>query len=464
MSTFFPDRRERIDSFLRRNGYQQYRILILLQCGAIQRVRDKSGVTLSKNDDRVEAGDVLTISDPLPKKCQRAFKKIPDTDFRDYAFVPGDTAFDKAMREVMPLRPQTTLLTSPGNLSDFINALSSSKEITHPIRHLLVASHANDEGHLFLALDFATAKDISYEDLEIARDRKSIRIDPELLNPRPDNGTPIPAAFHIKGCRIGHDGNKPFLEILKNALDGARLVTAPKHFHLVRIQETSPAGRGEWMAYSFSLDLPKKLKDRTEAIRKFDALGFPLADGKPATRKMWGRWIPKGNPNKTRKFGIRIINPTKKKKDKFPSEFRFARRSFISRTAGWALKKGVHKATGGIPMDKDPGTDKERKKLVRDALVKTDKTFRDTHPFPRYVRLGYKSMDEFMDGWTWTFTPKKAEKELWFQAVRYEYTVTPPIVNSKNEVFMNFYPSKSKDKAKLLVQLKEDDPRFFQTV
>ena len=114
-------------------------------------------------------------------------------------------------------------------------------------------------------------------------------------------------------------------------------------------------------------------------------------------------------------------------------------------------------------MDKAKTTDAQRLEVLKPLLATRD-NLKSTHPYPLYERLGYKSFDEFIKGWTWTFTPKnKAVDELKFNAVRHEYTVILPVTEIKSgDLILNFYPSSHKDKVIELLLL--DNAKLFETV
>jgi hypothetical protein len=89
---------------------------------------------------------------------------------------------------------------------------------------------------------------------------------------------------------------------------------------------------------------------------------------------------------------------------------------------------------------------------------------RSRTPRRHRVRLGYKSFDEFVKGWTWTFKPKnKAADEVKFNAVRHEYTVILPVTEIKSgDLILNFYPPSPRDK--VIELLLTDNTKLFETV
>ena len=127
-----------------------------------------------------------------------------------------------------------------------------------------------------------------------------------------------------------------------------------------------------------------------------------------------------------------------------------------------------------LPLAKNTGNPADWKAAVRKFLegsfkhprCRTDyKPFDPGHPFPFYVRRGYNTMDEFMDGWDWQFEYDKAKKILNSTPIRYEYRIWQPITTEPgNELIMNYYPSnipKRFSNLLPLVQLLVSDSYFF---
>ena len=317
-----------------------------------------------------------------------------------------------------------------------------------------MASHANPEGYLFIQLAMMTADVITYEDLEKAEKDKKLVVDMSLLEPRPKDGSgnPVAPAFLFRGCRIG--ATLPYLKKLKEALGGNLTVIAPKHFHIAAHYAKPPAFV-EYMRYNFPINRSKAFRNPGEAVKAFTAAGFTLIDGQPVPAKQWPQWIPKKDFGKTgdKNVPAKILSPITKAKDWIPGMFRHRFRRLLASDGSFALMK-------------DPGTEAGRKKAVRDELVKNLARYQDTHPFPEYVRYGYKNMDEFMDGWTWTFKYEASNHTLFYNATRHEYVVSPPIVEpANNTLILNYYPSgKAQKTTKPLELLDSGDTRFFASV
>jgi hypothetical protein len=438
---------------LREVKLQQWRIPYLIQCKGVRVYRDRAFIKINGPDTRLKDGDFVQVDDPLSEACTKALAAIPAADYRDYAFVPGKTAFDLQMAGVLDNRPRTIRINNASidSLAGFIRALGSETAITSPIRHLIVASHANPEGKLFIRLAILAAAEITFEDLEASVKDKSLLIDSRLLEPRPkdDGGNPVAATFLIRGCRIGTA--LPYLKKLKEALGNTITVIAPKHFHDAA-QQSKPAGFVEYMSYSFPIYRPKSFSNQGEAVKAFTGAGFTRIDGQPVSAKLWPGWIPTKELNKQGNNSVpaTIVSPITNARETIPGFWRYRPRTFLQQD-------------GSVNLPKDTGTDADRKKAVRDDLVKNLTRYQDTHPFPEYVRYGYKTMDEFMAGWTWKFSYDKSTKLLSYNATRHEYTVIRPIVEpAKNTLILNYYPSGKQ--GKVIEQLKPDDTRFFASV
>jgi hypothetical protein len=455
MANFTVTTASLLGSFLRQNGVQQWRIPVLTGCGGVRVIRDRAFIQLNGAETRLQQNDLVQIVDPLPDACAAALRRIPAADFRDYAFVPGTSPFDLKMAGVMDHRPQTIRINDPliDSLAGFIRAFSSSALITNPIRSLVIASHANPEGLLFLALTIASPNRISFEDLEAAVNSKLLVVAPNLLEPRPNDstGSPIAAAFLIRGCRIG--STLPYLRKLKEALGNNITVIAPKHFHIAA-QNTRPAGFVEYMGYNFAINRPRPFANRAATITDFSTAGFTRIDGQPVPARLWSTWLPARdreiNQVGEQQIPTTIISPITNAQEAVPARYRYRQRQWLEQE-------------GSFGLDPDPGTEAGRKQAVRDEFVRQLARYRPDHPFPEYVRYGYNSMDEFIAGWTWTFRYQASNHTLFFNATRHEYTLIQPIVDpTTNRLLMNFYPSGPQ--GSVIELMLTSDTRFFASV
>jgi hypothetical protein len=450
-----------LDSRLARAGIPAWRVPVLLAGHAVKVYRDGTEIPITKPDMRVRSGDILRIADPLPQDVQTALQAATDSSASDYAFVPGQTKFDLRMADLVDHRPRTIPLKSPTSLREFIASLGKAPVLTAPVRHIMIASHATAEGFLFMKLDLLDANEISYEDLEDAVKHKLLLIDGAWLEPRARDadGAPIPAIFLVRGCRIGMPFKilkdpHPFLTKLKEALGNKIHVVAPRHFHVAG-RHSAPDGFTEFMEYGFRISRPKpfgnKPADRDALVKAFQTAGFTRIDDQPVPADLWDGWIPK-NPHAPAEQDVKtkVVDPVINKTVPVTFKFRFKDRLLFE-------------AEKSIPLDTDPGDEAGRRAALKADLASNDPRFKPTHPFPLYVRLGYDSIDEFMDGFTWHF--RYGSKTLFFHPSRAEYTTRPPITEiGTDRLILNFYPARTKGRAKPVELLDITNQAFFTTV
>ncbi len=451
MADFLVDRPGALGPFLRRQGVQRWRISILIAHSGVLVMRQGTRVTPLAEDTRLAENDLVRMIEPPPAAVTAALAREATQHARDLAFVPGTSGFDEQMKNVMRHRPQTnlfadTLITS---LRGFISALGRSDQVTHPIRHLLIGSHANPEGLLFMQLDTLGAGHITYEQLEEAARTRRIEIAAEHLEPRPEDasGQSVPAQVHIHGCRIGMA--PPYLRKLKEALGNRYPVSAPKYFQ-VAAEHVRPAGYVEYLAYSFTIARPTAFRNRAAAVTAFSTAGFTRYDGTPVPPQAWARWVP-DRIARTSRLRVSAISPIGNTPFAPVAEFRVRQRRFLEQD-------------GSIDLESDPRTEAARKRAIAEALAREEHgRYRSTHPFPEYVRYGHATLNEFMDSWSWTFRYEVRAQLLHFNARRVEYTVVQPIVDpANNRLFLNFYPSGPQ--GSVLEMLLVTDTRFFETV
>lgn len=476
MPDFVVEHRTRLDDFLRKNGTQQWRVPILAGNGGIEVFRGQGGprVKLAGAATPLKGDDIVRLVTPLPKPCVTALQHEADTNWRDYAIAPGTTAFDKRIRKFVQLRTNTILIDtdadpSMANLQGFLKGIATSDKITHPIRDLIVVGHASGiSGAFRIPLTPGAADHVYYEDLVDAVKAKTLNVDMSLFEPRPKGETRVPF-MRLFGCTVGRAA--PYMKKFKEALGNRMIVVAPNH--LLRVASLGPAELA-YMAYGFRVFLGppttpkgKKRSTRTkkdlvdayvaatdaETASATAAKGKPpsgvpgnyvLQDWTPVTKAQWEAWVPK-NPEDPKWFPL---NPFKPVPVPDPHEIknevllpvlkikRNAPRVFECRLAHPFFRDPLV-----LPLTKDPGTDAARKHAVKAHLQK-DAIYTDKHPFPEYVRFGYKTIDEFMDGWDWQFAYDSKTHQLSCNPVRDEYGIVQPITRD-GFLMMNLYQKKS---------------------
>ncbi len=454
---------------LRGQGVAQWKIPVLIDSGAIQVFRGNTQLTLRGEATHVRMYDLVRLLDPLPAAATAALQKAADSSCRDYALVTGTSPYDKEMARLLDARPETIRVKNPLllDLARFVTALGTSREATHPIRHLLPASHGNEEGHFWLRVG-SMNRGIDYGDLVALVASKAIVIDDKMLEPRPTDPktkAPIPARFIMRGCRIGH--KEKFVRKLKEALGNKTPVAAPLHFHLATPIRKPHPGHIEYLAYSFEYFSPTRVKDRRALITAMAGKAFPRIDKKPVPSKFWDdrKVIPDKlhlitDPRKQQgeqTFHSEAKSPLDGRKRKLVRTYRYKYRTLLD-------------SDNRVEVPGQSTKEADRLKAARAQLEKID-FFEEKTGFPVYERYGYTSIDEFMKGWTWVFKPETKSQFVTYNAHRHEYRVIEPIAELQKgkrvkpgEFILNFYPTRPSKRAKPFEALVPDDDRLYRVV
>lgn len=439
----------RLDRFLRRNRIQQWRVPILVANGGVKVFRGKgSTVTLKDEKTPVQAGDKVRLVDPMPKACAQALQKEANTNWHDYAIVPGTTSFDLRLAKFIKARTNTTLIQNPSmfNLRGFFDGIATSDEIVNPVRHLVVVGHGSMSGSFKISLFAGVAADhVTYENLEDAVKKKSLIMDVSLMMPRPVEKTGVSQPnLRLFGCDIG--GQVPFMKKFKEAIGGQIVLVAPKHL-LVGATFGTPPGEAAYMNYDFTVHVPSpdtkkpvtmsKAEVVAEFMKKSASGDFIRQDKKAVPKKSWDEWVPRrpnDNPNPVDldhvpKIKNIVKNPV------------FGGTSDAPRRFVYGKQKPFFSGPSQLRLDKDTGKEDDRKKAVKAQLQSLDR-WKDKHPFPEFIRAGYKTMDEFMEGWNWQFSYDAKTKILTFNPIRDVYRVLQPVAQvATNTLVMNYYPT-----------------------
>jgi hypothetical protein len=99
------------------------------------------------------------------------------------------------------------------------------------------------------------------------------------------------------------------------------------------------------------------------------------------------------------------------------------------------------------------------------TAIARDPRFASTHVWPAYVRAGFATLDDYMDGHLWNFGVKNAGPLS--IGYRYEYTVVLPIMDTsgpKPKLFYNFYPAAGAAGTTISTGIPQSDPRFYLKV
>jgi hypothetical protein len=465
MATFKVDKPAALADFLTEQvAIQAWRVPLLVQHGAVTVTRGGKPVTPLASSTKLVLRDVVAVANPLPASYLAALGKLPASAFWDFAFVPGTDTHSGYARQFHANRPRSKVITGFGpidnTLESFIDALGRSTDVDHPVAYPIVVSHANEEGQLLMAMNLLAAKVIEYEELEAAVGSGRLRLDPALLQPRPQSGgQPAPAQLRVRGCRIGNA--PPFLRKLKDALGGAIQVNAPKHFQYYG-DITSTGGGGlngvyEQMSYDFTVSRPDPVASRAALVKAFKKAGFKWIDKKPVPAGTWSALMslpgmPKSihDSSHPHTLGYRVVVRAAGKKVVLSdmAEYRYAREPLFT---GW----------GAFPLATDPVTDRRKLAAVQKELSKQP-LYQNSHPYPKWARTGFSSLDAFMAGWHWTMQYDKSAGQLRYKAERSKYTFVVPITRpGSKELIMNFYGTAG---SPAVEDLHAEDPDYYATV
>lgn len=378
---------------------------------------------------------------------------------RDYIYQANFTDYENTMTDVLKRAHPNHKVVPAGDLAEFLGKLKTFDPA--PIGTLHVVAHGSTRGHVHAMLRAQrqqTDETITYEGLEEAvSEIHTIKAYPPLfLPPRPldpQTNEPMPSALRIHACRIGV--HEVFLRKLKEALGpGITEVSAPRYFQ--GAATIGKRGVASYLRHEFTL-LSKSKLSRAALLKAFQGGNLAFApgpvtfhDGTPVPAAAWAKWIPFNPKLAGGKWvdteDMKLIVPGNPKPSSFKVLFQWDKMEFnhyhtIDGATGPAdaLAKFAESINGMGPSE----------------------LWSDQHPFPMSARLGYRSLQELMDGFDWKVEPESAPGRFHFQGVRQEYTVSVPVVRGK-ELLCNFYPNDPAEQP--VVMFREDDPAFFTKV
>jgi hypothetical protein len=456
-----------ISSFLLR-FYPQFKADIFIECGAVGLIRNKVRYRVYKSSTVVKHGDNVTVADDPPSDpCKHKLDTIPTTEFLDYAMPNAGEEFVNNMMELLALKKdgngengiRTFVLRGIRTLAEFIDAINNGRGISKPIRDMIIVSHASPKVILLFLREGKRGEEdeqenIDYEDLQFALQLGILKLDPRSLEPRPiAEGQRIPPYFIINGCTIGQEKAKPFLLLLKEALGGKVKVVGFKYSE--RVSRTEPPLHGMLgsLEYRFSIFEPTEINDknRNKLIQDFSDRDLRLFDNNRVPHYLWQKWIPDKALNRTggHRFDVDVRLPVNNQTIHLPREVRFEH-----------FQTNLFKKDGTIGNVKD-GSEGEMKEAVKFFLSDTSAGFQLKHPYPKWVRDGLDSFDEWIDSWSFgDFKYDSRSKTITGNMSRHQYIVRRPVVDTDNSLFCNFYPLKGEP----FIQLRVGDKRFFTVV
>ena len=230
----------------------------------------------------------------------------------DFAFAPGVSAYDRALKRLYTNRAGTTVVDQAGidTFRGFISFLNRTAA-AHPTQFMMIGSHGDDNAYMKLQFDGAGGANTRFEDLEAADTSHSCEPTNVVTSPRPLDGAgnPIPAFLLIKGCRIGQ--SQPFMTKMKEALNGASTasigVAAPKFFHGMT---PHASGVFEYFCYDFSVFSKTKITNKAALVTAAVAKNYRDIHGTAITSTQYENWIPRNIESTTNTIQRVSINPT----------------------------------------------------------------------------------------------------------------------------------------------------------
>ena len=353
----------------------------------------------------------------------------------DYCFVHPNPKFKENLNG---FRWKTYFIKkkSISSVQGFINHLKN-KNIT--AETLLISAHGDTDIRkgIFIELAMKNGQNgMTYYETISQLHSDDIKI-PDKLREKDKNNTPKKVNVIFRSCIIGEvpPGKKtsPFLKKLKPAFGkNAGKVSAPKFTLIVTNSKLSRVCRFEYMEYEFSIFSKVKLT-RTALLNQFLAQHNDI-NGQPFKRKFFESIIPTNNihgNHKRKSFSLKLGK-------------RIEGIEAIPSYKEYAYWHEGRQMIISVPPKFQPHIKNEKQRLDRYAKKK----FILPKEYPKYVRAGYKSVNDFLKGYNWEYNRDKHNKVLKCIGHRHVYKVTVPILkpdtNKSNPddwiLIFNYYP------------------------
>lgn len=347
----------------------------------------------------------------------------------DYAFVPGigDTQLE-GLNSALEFRPNTfsVLVSQTYTLQNFLQALKNGVEILgwDPASDLLLGAHGSSSGDLKLALDDSTAVPANYDSLEKVAVSKTVNIPNEVRSAN--------TSVRLLSCSIGADECKPFLQLLKSVMGNPSSLTAPRFVHSYGVSVDSIY---EWMNYQFLVPGAeqgrKPLPTRDAVVGKFGDANFKYFDGTDIPNEMWEQWVPPAAKLALKPAVPKVVSTDYPVRIQVDNNFS----AVLNANATW--KSGVQ------PFDTEPLDYNDVSDIVIPTMLDTElpkiRKYHDPHPYQVYKRYGFKSLNDFIRGWSWTINLVSSNK-VKFIGSRYVYILEIPITKPGTDDWIyNYY-------------------------
>lgn len=414
----------------------------LLDCqGVVHYTRSGSRTVVSDESMNIQRGDFLSVAEVCGTGDSQTF--VAAIQSSDYAFVMPRDSFGTNAENYMNRRPDTRTVvssTAMNSLDAILSTLVSGTSISTPINDILIVSHANAGGFLFIKLrNNSPSNQISYYELEeYLNDQTRPQMNSRLIR---NNGT-----VHIRGCNIG---KKPsYLNLIKQLFGNSAAVTAPKHLdNFSFFSSGSTIHRYEHLSYHFIVYNKTAYSNKQQVIDAFVNHSPSFADifGNSITQTQYTGWIPQNiNSNST------ATHPCSNPID-----------SSLTVSREFRHRQDNPLYTFDIVLDSEP-PDNQRINILKNSLRQVD-TMKSSHTFPEYEQFGYSSLDEFVDNLNWNFNWNNSTTTLHCRGSRHSYELRIPITDENNNLFINALLNNG-TKQYVHQQIIETDSRFFATV
>jgi hypothetical protein len=428
------------------------KISALLKCGGIIHYTRSGRSTVVKDEKfKLEEGDFLLVAEA----CSSGRVQVIPTTFvpTDYAFIMGQGAFYDVANEYMNRRPSTKVINPCASFESQLHTLKSGKEITTPIRNVLMVSHARGEGMLQFPLENGGTPPRTY------LDQMSLFVDSTTrttITDRVINNVADTNIF-IRGCNIGKEPR--YLRLIKTIFGGNVTVTAPKHYNTIGYFYHTGDGidiKYEYMEYEFSIRTKQRITTKAALVKLFIDAHPTDIHGNPIQDARWNVWIPDNIRSPSVTVEYECTNPIHVgMASKITREYRYRHPQIYSFTIPY--RKGA----------KVPKTETDRLADLRSQMILLPE-FQPEYPAPRcpsphYERWGYRSLDEMINGLAWTIVWNSKKGNMKFTGVRHDFMLAIPITDTSGRLMLNALATNG-TKRYLYHDLEETDQRFFTRV
>jgi hypothetical protein len=344
----------------------------------------------------------------------------------DYAFVAPNEDVTSSLIALLKQLPNTKVIQEPSvkSVQGFLEHLKKHNKKTGT---LLIAGHGGEDNGISIGFpmtdgqkgttDYETIVGDGLEPGLIATSKINI---PKEICEKSGNGTLKNVNVIFRSCLIGKAPKgktaSPFLPKLKAAF-GKHVgkVIAPKFILIVsgRKFQLQYMGTLEFMKYNFVIYSKKQFSSKVKLVKEF-----------------WTQFSDINRNQFSKKFFEAIVPEDKyihKRKQEKKCWFNFGQpiNKFwkIPVNKVYEYKFEFREMPITVPLAAEPPVKKRKEKLFSYAKQYYTKPLE----YPLYERAGYKSLNDFLEGYKWKFNWCNAKKELTCMGSRHMYSIEVPI-------------------------------------